>query len=97
MQFTHAAGVRTGISDLRDRVLQQQQERATAIVSATRPGDRMITEVGVPSGLDCHRRGFLLPPFTPFPLSRQRSSRVWLGNPQQAVCPYGCEQWAGRR
>lgn len=60
MQFCHtlrefALEYRT----CRDRVLQQQQKRAT-YRERNKTRGRMITEVGVPSGLDCHRRGFLL-------------------------------------
>ena len=68
MQFCHtlrefALEYRT----CRDRVLQQQQKRAT-YRERNKTRGRMITEVGVPSSLDCHHRGFLLlHPIHPFP------------------------------
>ena len=68
MQFCHtlrefALEYRT----CRDRVLQQQQKRAT-YRERNKTRGRMITEVGVPSSLDCHPRGFLLlHPIHPFP------------------------------
>lgn len=82
MQFCHtlrefALEYRT----CRERVLQQQQKRAT-YRERNKTRGRMITEVGTLPGLDCHPPSFLsLLPSHPSLLCRQRSSQVWLGKP----------------
>lgn len=64
----------------RERVLQQQQKRAT-YRERNKTRGRMITEVGVPPHPHCLPWSPSLTPAHPSPLSRQRSSQVWLGRP----------------
>ena len=88
MQFCHtlrefALEYRT----CRDRVLQQQQKRAT-YRERNKTRGRMITEVGVPSGLDCHPCGFLLLPFHPLsPLQTEKFSGVAGETPSKPSVP----------
>ncbi|KAF4010783.1 hypothetical protein G4228_002597 [Cervus hanglu yarkandensis] len=88
MQFCHtlrefALEYRT----CRDRVLQQQQKRAT-YRERNKTRGRMITEVGVPSGLDCHPCGFLLLPIHPLsPLQTEKFSGVAGETPSKPSVP----------
>lgn len=82
MQFCHtlrefALEYRT----CRERVLQQQQKRAT-YRERNKTRGRMITEVGTLSGL-AYRALWLPSPLPAHPsvFCRQRSSQVWLGKP----------------
>lgn len=89
MQFCHtlrefALEYRT----CRDRVLQQQQKRAT-YRERNKTRGRMITEVRAPFQVLPTTHSFSLVLTILLSLFRQRSSRVWLGRP-----PVTClSQW----